>query len=133
MKIVAKKISKEGISKEFEVENAVQFDKFLGRKPGYTNSAYSHGRFTKAVDGTCYAITYFGDKRIITDQQIDCYYRDNFDATYKTQWTKKELDRRKNKHERIRSVLLKINSKYKYLTQAEGTTEFEELQKLLGV
>ncbi len=132
MRVVARKISKEGISDEFIIKSLVQFDDFLGRSRGYTYTAYKHGRLTKSTDGTCYAITYVGETRIITDQQIDEYYRDNFDATYKSKWSKKTLEDRQRKHQRLYTVLRKINSEYKYLTQAEGTKEFKELQKLLG-
>ena len=132
MEIIAKKITKESISKEMTFGNALLFDDFLGRPHGYTYSTYTHERFARSIDGTCYAIIYAGKRRIITDQQIDDYYRDNFDATYKSKWSKEVLEKREDKHRRVYAVLRKINGKYKYLTQAEGTKEFEELQKLLG-
>ena len=132
MEIIAKKITKEGISKEMTFGNALLFDDFLGRPHGYTYSTYTHERFARSIDSTCYAIIYAGKRRIIADQQIDDSYRDNFDATYKSKWSKEVLERRQRKHRRLSTVLRKINSKYKYLTQAEGTPEFKELQKLLG-
>lgn len=132
MEIIAKKITKEGISKEMTFGSALLFDDFLGRPHGYTYSTYTHERFARSIDGTYYAIIYASKRRIITDQQIDDYYRDNFDATYKSEWSNEVLERREDKHRRVYAVLRKINSKYKYLTQAEGTKEFKELQKLLG-
>lgn len=101
MEIIIKKITKEGISKEMTFGNALLFDDFLGRPHGYTYSTYTHERFARSIDGTCYAIIYAGKRRIITDQQIDDYYRDNFDATYKSNWSNEVLERREDKHRRV--------------------------------
>lgn len=128
-RVVIQLVTKEGLTdKRYSFSSVGNTERFLGRKSSYLNHCVDRG-FVKDVKGHWFAIISINDKKIITDRKFSKFYQQKFGMA--PLLGKEEKRAKRIIQSKVQKLLLQIDLKYGDLVKASGSSEFNQLQKLL--